>query len=164
MTVDGTTVASKVFGTGSGAGACSANASVAAIPIGAALMSQIASDGIAEVRIEPSIGATSAGCATATLQVVLDYTRTPVDCDGNGNDDACDLSSGAEDVNANGKLDVCEIRYGDLTLDGVINGADLGALLGMWSVPSPPYGDLNGDGVVGGADLGILLGNWGAVP
>jgi hypothetical protein len=127
-------------------------------------MSEIASDGIVEVRIEPSISATSAGCATATLQVVLDYTRTPVDCDGNGNDDACDLSSGAEDVNANEKLDLCEIRYGDLTLDGVINGADLGALLGMWSVPAPPYGDLNGDGIVGGADLGILLGNWGAVP
>jgi hypothetical protein len=32
-------------------------------------------------------------------------------------------------------------------------------------VPVPPcVGDLNEDGVVNGADLGLLLGNWGACP
>ena len=51
----------------------------------------------------------------------------------------------------------------DLNGDGVVDGADLGLLLGAWG-PCPPGGcpaDLNGDGVVDGADLGLLLGAWG---
>jgi subtilisin family serine protease len=48
----------------------------------------------------------------------------------------------------------------DLNLDGRVNGADLGMLLGMWGTTNPPYGDLNGDGVINGADLGNLLGSW----
>ncbi|MFM8639801.1 MAG: hypothetical protein ACKOEL_04095, partial [Planctomycetota bacterium] len=51
----------------------------------------------------------------------------------------------------------------DLNQDGVVNGADLGLLLGAWGAcpgtPCPP--DLNADGVVNGADLGLLLGAWG---
>jgi hypothetical protein len=57
---------------------------------------------------------------------------------------------------------ICECT-GDITLDGVVNGADLGALLGDWGeVTSPTFADINRDGVVNGADLGMLLGNWGA--
>jgi hypothetical protein len=57
---------------------------------------------------------------------------------------------------------------GDLNLDGVVNGADLGLVLGAWGacpgdVPGC-LGDLNVDGVVNGADLGLLLGAWGACP
>ena len=48
----------------------------------------------------------------------------------------------------------------DLNADGVIDGADLGALLGDWGQPGAT--DLNGDGVTDGADLGLLLGQWGA--
>jgi len=49
---------------------------------------------------------------------------------------------------------------GDLDGNGVVDGADLGILLGNWgSCPDCPA-DLNGDGVVDGADLGILLSNW----
>ena len=47
---------------------------------------------------------------------------------------------------------------GDLNGDGLVNGADLGTLLGAWGTPGP--GDLNGDGIVNGADLGIMLGEW----
>ncbi|MCA9285410.1 MAG: hypothetical protein KDA22_09360 [Phycisphaerales bacterium] len=47
---------------------------------------------------------------------------------------------------------------GDLNGDGLVNGADLGILLGAWGTPGP--GDLNGDGIVDGADLGVLLANW----
>ena len=50
-------------------------------------------------------------------------------------------------------------RFGDLNGDGVVNGADLGLLLGAWDSAGP--GDLNGDGTVNGADLGLLLGAWG---
>ena len=57
---------------------------------------------------------------------------------------------------------------GDLNDDGVVNGADLGLLLGAWGacpgdVPGC-LGDLNIDGVVNGADLGLMLGAWGACP
>jgi hypothetical protein len=51
---------------------------------------------------------------------------------------------------------------GDLNGDGVVDGADLGLLLGAWGpCPSGCLADLNGDGTVDGADLGLLLGNWG---
>ncbi|MBM4099766.1 MAG: hypothetical protein FJ260_07420 [Planctomycetes bacterium] len=48
----------------------------------------------------------------------------------------------------------------DLNGDGVVNGADLGILLGAWTQSGPT--DLNRDGITNGADLGILLGSWGA--
>ncbi|MFO0873953.1 MAG: multiheme c-type cytochrome [Phycisphaerales bacterium] len=50
--------------------------------------------------------------------------------------------------------------FGDLNGDGVVDGADLGLLLGAWGSRGGPA-DLNGDGVVDGADLGLLRGNWG---
>jgi hypothetical protein len=57
---------------------------------------------------------------------------------------------------------------GDLNLDGIVSGADLGLLLGAWGVcpggTTGCIGDLNNDGVVSGADLGLLLGAWGACP
>jgi hypothetical protein len=52
--------------------------------------------------------------------------------------------------------------FGDLNGDGVVNGADLGLLLGNWA--GIGVGDLNDDGIVDGADLGLLLGAWGICP
>lgn len=46
---------------------------------------------------------------------------------------------------------------GDLNGDGVVDGADLGLLLGAWGTAGA---DLNADGTTDGADLGILLGSW----
>ena len=46
----------------------------------------------------------------------------------------------------------------DLNGDGLVNGADLGLLLGNWG--GSGMGDMNGDGIVNGADLGVLLGAW----
>ena len=48
--------------------------------------------------------------------------------------------------------------FGDIDGNGVVNGADLGLLLGAWGTSGP--GDLNNDGVVNGSDLGALLGAW----
>jgi hypothetical protein len=45
----------------------------------------------------------------------------------------------------------------DLNGDGVVDGADLGLLLGAWGTAEA---DLNGDGATDGADLGILLAAW----
>ena len=47
----------------------------------------------------------------------------------------------------------------DLNNDGVVNAADLSALLGNWG--GTGVGDINGDGAVGAADLAALLGAWG---
>jgi hypothetical protein len=52
-----------------------------------------------------------------------------------------------------------EFLLEDLNEDGLIDGADLGLLLGAWDT-SDPVADLNGDGVVDGADLGLLLAQW----
>jgi hypothetical protein len=47
--------------------------------------------------------------------------------------------------------------------DGLVNGADLGALLARWGT-TDRAADLNGDGFVDGLDLGALLSAWGACP
>lgn len=54
---------------------------------------------------------------------------------------------------------VLNLVPGDLNGDGVVDGADLGILLGAWGTDDP-FADLNGDGEVDGADLGTLLGMW----
>ena len=74
------------------------------------------------------------------------------------------------DSNANGDPDCCEegipcsacYAY-DLNPTGIVDGADLGALLAFWGPVSPafPRADINRDGNVNGADLGLLLANWG---
>ncbi len=47
----------------------------------------------------------------------------------------------------------------DLNCDGVVDGADLGQLLGAWG--GTGAADLDHDGIVDGADLGRMLGAWG---
>lgn len=49
---------------------------------------------------------------------------------------------------------------GDITGDGVVDGADLAMVLGNWN--GSGTGDLNNDGFVDGIDIAIILGNWGA--
>jgi len=55
-------------------------------------------------------------------------------------------------------------RPGDLDGDGVVDGRDLGRLLGAWGpcpTETPCPADLSLDGAVGSADLAILLAYWG---
>jgi len=52
---------------------------------------------------------------------------------------------------------------GDLNGDEIVDGDDLGTLLGLWGT-SRQLGDLNQDGIVDGNDLGTLLGYWGICP
>lgn len=44
--------------------------------------------------------------------------------------------------------------------DAIVDGADLGILLGDWQ-SNAPRSDFNNDGIVDGADLGVMLGAWG---
>ena len=81
--------------------------------------------------------------ATANLQLIGTFTE------------------GTATTVASASLDASGTRItvpGDLNGDGVVNGIDLGILLGAWGARGPA--DLNADGVVNGIDLGILLGNW----
>jgi hypothetical protein len=48
---------------------------------------------------------------------------------------------------------------GDVNGDGVVNGADLSAILSGWGLPGAS--DLNHDGTTNGADLSLVLSNWG---
>ncbi len=52
---------------------------------------------------------------------------------------------------------------GDLDGDGMVNGTDLGLILGVWNT-SDPGGDLDGNGTVNGADFGLLIAGWGPCP
>jgi hypothetical protein len=85
------------------------------------------------------------------------------DCNASGSIDSCDIASGFEqDVNSNAVPDSCEC-LGDIFVDAIVNGGDLGVLLSQWGpATSATASDLNRDGRVDGADLGVLLVNWGA--
>ena len=74
------------------------------------------------------------------------------------------------DTNGNNTPDCCEqgipcsiCSACDINPTGIIDGADLGALLAFWGPASPalPRADINRDGFVNGADLSLLLANWG---
>lgn len=53
------------------------------------------------------------------------------------------------------------VRSTDLNGDGVVDGADLGVLLGAWGVSGGlGTADINLDNLVDGADLALLLGDW----
>ena len=90
----------------------------------------------------------------------MEWTADAGDCNGNGVFDTCDIESRFSfDVNENGVPDKCEdLLVGDLNGDGVVNGADLAALLAQWG--GSGSADLNNSGSVDGADLAALLANW----
>ena len=99
---------------------------------------------------------------SAIYKVIRDPLATPLpDCNGNGVADTCDIARGDSlDLNGNGIPDECEPVPGDLNGDGIVDGADLGIMLGAWGECDGCDADLNGDGTVDGGDLGVLLGNW----
>jgi hypothetical protein len=51
------------------------------------------------------------------------------------------------------------VEPADLTGDGVVNAADLAALLAAWGNAGSPA-DIDGDGTVGAQDLAALLARW----
>jgi hypothetical protein len=65
-------------------------------------------------------------------------------------------------VDHDGIPDACRC-VGDIVVDGMIDGTDLGILLMQWGqVGSGLAGDVNRDDAVDGMDLGLLLMGWGA--
>ncbi len=84
------------------------------------------------------------------------------DCNLDGIPDYEEIAAGAPDTNANGVPDTCEC-FADVNQDGVVNGADISAVLGFWGQAGKPLpaADITRDGLVDGADLAVLLGSWG---
>jgi hypothetical protein len=87
------------------------------------------------------------------------------DCNNDGTVDYGQILRGElPDINHNGAPDTCEC-IGDINVDDIINGGDLGVLLAYWGLttnaPTSIACDLNADGVVNGSDLGSLLAYWG---
>jgi len=104
------------------------------------------------------------GVRSVDASWIIDLSPVTVpaaDCDSNGLNDACQIAEG--DMDGDFYLDACERDWGDLVLDGVVDGADLGALLSAW-VTQAGSADLNNDGTVDGADLGTMLVHWGITP
>lgn len=113
-------------------------------------------ESVAIVRDLAIIGA-SESVESTSITGAARVWRFGSDCDQDGVADRCQIAQSGGDANANGILDACEAIIGDLNGDGLVNGADLGVLLGGWATVA---GDLNADGTTDGADLGVLLGNW----
>ncbi len=51
--------------------------------------------------------------------------------------------------------------FADFNGDNVVNGTDIGAMIGVWGPCEGCAPDLNGDDVVDAADLGLLFVSWG---
>lgn len=83
---------------------------------------------------------------------------TATDVDGDGRDDLAVADSVAKSVSV-----LLNHPWTDITGDGLVNGADIAALLGGWGSCDPCArcpADLNGDCAVNGADITALLGAW----
>ena len=113
-------------------------------------------ESVAIVRDLAIIGA-SDSVESASITGAARVWRFGSDCDQDGVADRCQIAQSGGDANGDGILDACEGIIGDFNGDGLVNGADLGVLLGGWATGA---GDLNADGTTDGADLGVLLGNW----
>ena len=66
--------------------------------------------------------------------------------------------SAAIDLDHNGVADICQLRGGDLDLDGAITQRDMSILLNMIGLePVFGIGDMDGNGVLDAADVGMIL-------
>jgi hypothetical protein len=98
------------------------------------------------------------------LHWLVDSGTTEVDCAGV----PCESEAWSEsspthevdtgDLDANGVTDLCQLRCGDLDLDGRIDMGDVSVLMTLYGAePVLGIGDLDGDGQVGDADLVLIL-------
>ena len=112
---------------------------------------------------------TGSTCPTSTT-VPAGCDDTTAGCTGNGGRVSLSVTAGSSwlirvggSVAGTGGSGVLTITCqsacaADLNADGLVDGSDLGILLGGWGSSA---GDLDGSGTTDGADLGIMLGIWG---
>ena len=98
------------------------------------------------------------------LQVITTRSEGDVSCDiapavGSSEGDAAPHDAvDPIDLDGNGEADLCQLRRGDLDLNGIVDQDD--AMLLMPLVGSEPVlgiGDLDGDGSIDNADIAVLL-------
>ena len=98
------------------------------------------------------------GGVSMASQAVVSLTDTTV-C---GNSSPGQINGSWTDNGGNFVGDECPTDCpGDFNGDGIVNGADFGALLAAWGPCADCPEDLNGDGTVSGADVGLILSYWG---
>jgi hypothetical protein len=88
------------------------------------------------------------------------------DCNANLIADAVEIANGSvADINSDEVPDTCQC-LGDVIPNGLVDGADLSALLSVWGTSGGlyPRADCNSDGLVDAQDLAIVLSGWGACP
>ena len=105
------------------------------------------------------------------LSVLLGCSDDSSDCETNGSSVTVTASAGDcffvrlggfNGASGTATLSVtCESCPADLNADGLVNAADLSALLGGWGTAA---GDVNDDGTTNATDISVLLGSWGACP
>jgi len=62
------------------------------------------------------------------------------------------------DLDHNGVADICQLRAGDLDLNGVIDERDMSILLNMINIkPVLGIGDMDGNGEIDSADMSLIL-------
>ena len=65
------------------------------------------------------------------------------------------------DLDQNGEADLCQLRRGDLDLNGTVDQFDVAILMELvGSDPVLGIGDLDGDGSIGNADIALFLTNF----
>jgi hypothetical protein len=101
------------------------------------------------------------------LQVITIRSEGDVSCDTSLADGSLVIEAMAHDtvdpidLDQNGEADLCQLRRGDLDLNGTVDQDDA-TLLMEWvgSDPVLGIGDLDGDGSIDNADIALLLTNF----
>jgi poly(A) polymerase len=120
----------------------------------AGVLAQILPEAAAGPQFDAAVAQGGVGVLDATTSTTCSLAATDV-CD---NLPRPNVVGRYEDLGGNA---ICDCT-GDLTLDGTVNGADLGILLAAWGpCTGSCASDLNRDGVVNGADPGAMLSQWG---
>ncbi len=119
------------------------------------------------IPIDPAF--TEGTVVTLSLEIPCDFvlgdltiTAVPGFFVSNGNDIPTTGGILTIDVTKALIADIAPVATGG---DGIVDGADLGALLARWKDTGPSIADIapvasGGDGIVDGADLGALLARW----
>jgi hypothetical protein len=171
VTADGTPL-STLFSASGSASDCPSYADRATITISPATYAALAADGEILVRVAPSNGVSAAQCANGSLELVMVVPEPPVDCNGNGINDHCEVTGigGPNDCDNDDLIDSCEIAANpalDCDGDSLIDACDIAYGEQDKDLDARPdaceiaYGDLDLDGIIGGADLGGMLSLWG---
>ncbi len=119
------------------------------------------------IAVDPSF--TVGSIVTLSLEIPCDFvlgdltiTAVPDFFSSNGTDIATTGEILTIDITKALIADIAPVATGG---DGIVDGADLGALLARWKDTGPSIADIapvasGGDGIVDGADLGALLARW----